>query len=303
MRVACPPVLRRGPGERWDGPFRSGRVERSVLPREWGLAGAAALAVLVWTPCVRAAPPAWVDAPGADLVGGRAGLSPVPPSAQGEPAEGAPGPAESAGAHRGEGPALEEEGWGGSGQWLGDGRGGLGLPEPVERPFAQPFLLSAHTGVHLFSGALGRVTRAGNQLGVELHLRPLEVAELEVGYVVSRTPLNPDLHPSGALWRNHLGALVKAGPLLLSRQLRPFVGVGGGVSHVFAGEGAPLAFRSAFAWELPVAVGLEWRLGRVTTGVRGSFRALLGSRLLAEPRPGEFQGGLLGASLMVGGPF
>jgi hypothetical protein len=56
--------------------------------------------------------------------------------------------------------------------------------------------------------------------------------------------------------------------------------------------------------EIPLGVGIDYNLGRVTAGFKGLYRFLINDEF-AEPTPAEDNpsGGLASASLTLGGTF
>jgi hypothetical protein len=151
-------------------------------------------------------------------------------------------------------------------------------------------------GVNAFTGDLGENTGAGGFLGVQANSRPLPLIGLEVGYEGSRNPFEDF---EGALWRHNVGALAKVGPQLGQQgNLRPFVGAGFGVSVLNPSEDGEVLFNNDVVAEVPVAAGVDYKLGAVTAGARATYRFLSGENLgLAQ------DGNAVNLGVQLGGSF
>ncbi len=151
-------------------------------------------------------------------------------------------------------------------------------------------------GVIGYTGDLGADTGAGGFLGVQANSRPLPLLGLELGYEGSRNPFE-DIN--GALWRHNIGALAKVGPELGDNgDLRPFVGVGLGVSLLNPSGDSEILFDNDLITEVPVAAGVDYDFGAITAGARASYRFLGGENLGLDQN-----GNAINFGLQVGGAF
>jgi hypothetical protein len=151
-------------------------------------------------------------------------------------------------------------------------------------------------GVNAFTGDIGENTGAGGFVGVQANSRPLPLIGLELGYEGSRNPFEDF---DGSLWRHNVGALAKVGPQLgQNGNLRPFVGAGFGVSLLNPSEDGEIFFDNDVVTEVPVAAGIDYKLGAVTAGARATYRFLGGENLgLAQ------DGNAVNVGLQLGGAF
>jgi hypothetical protein len=162
--------------------------------------------------------------------------------------------------------------------------------------------LDAHVGFGNLTGDIGKDTGTGALLGIAAVVQPYQYIGFEAGYEGERLPINTTLVPAGeGLWRHNLGLLVKAGPLLLNH-LRPFAGVGGGASLINPSVGAETVFKNDVVWEVPLAAGMEYHLGKISAGARATYRLVWGESF-ADNLPGQPGGNLLNFSATVGGRF
>jgi hypothetical protein len=170
-----------------------------------------------------------------------------------------------------------------------DGRGGSG-------GFFNDLNVSVTGGLNTYTGDIGDDTGTGGFLGVQANSRPLPIVGLELGYEGARNPFE-DI--DGGLWRHNVGALAKVGPELLDNgNLRPFVGAGFGVSLLNPSEDAEILFDNDVITEVPLAAGVDYKLGGVRAGVRGTYRILGGENLDAAQNGNDVNIGL-----QVGGAF
>lgn len=145
-------------------------------------------------------------------------------------------------------------------------------------------------GVGNYTGTLGDIAETGPSWGVTLNLQPMRFLGFELGYEGAHNPVSEAGVFDLALTRHGGSALVKLS-LPFFEAVRPFVGAGVGGSYVFA-EGTLLGgYRSGLVGELPLAVGIEFNMGKVTAGARGTYRLLLEEDLseqLDNPSGGFF---------------
>jgi opacity protein-like surface antigen len=107
------------------------------------------------------------------------------------------------------------------------------------------------------------------------------------------------------MYRYNVGLLAKAGPLVAQDRLRPYVGVGAGVSYLNATSGAERLYRNDFVTEVPLAAGLDYNFGKgIFAGARASYRLLFGEEFADAATPtGDSSGNLLNIAATVGGRF
>ncbi len=169
------------------------------------------------------------------------------------------------------------------------GRGGSG-------GLFNDFNLSLTGGLNAYTGDIGDDTGTGGFLGVQANSRPLPLVGLELGYEGARNPFE-DI--DGGLWRHNVGALAKVGPALgANGNLMPFVGAGIGVSLLNPSEDAEILFDNDVVTEVPLAAGVDYRLGGLTAGARATYRFVGGEDLgLAQ------DGNIVNFGLQLGGAF
>ena len=163
-------------------------------------------------------------------------------------------------------------------------------------------------GVGGLTGDLGGRTSPGPLLGITAGAQPWRNLGIEAGLEGQRLPLeDAGFGDDQALMRYNLGVLAKAGPLVLNEKLRPYVGTGVGVSYLNVTDGAEALYNNDFLVEVPIAAGVDYRLGpSIHVGARASYRVLFGDEFadgavpVTEDNP---DGNLLNVGLMVGGRF
>lgn len=158
-------------------------------------------------------------------------------------------------------------------------------------------------GIGDYTGDLGDLASTGPLWGLTLNLQPTTFLGFEVGYEGSQNKLSDGRLLNGpSLVRNGGSALVKVSPPFLTA-VRPFAGVGLGVSYVdVRGAGAGL-YDSDLMEEVPLAVGLEFNTGGLTAGVRGTYRLLIDQDFANVTSADDNGGGLMDASLTLGARF
>lgn len=158
-------------------------------------------------------------------------------------------------------------------------------------------------GIGGYTGALSELTGAGPTWGLQLNLQPYRVIGIELGYEGSRNQIS-DVRVSGApaLTRHGGTALIKVAPPFVER-VKPFVGLGVGASHVSVAGDTFGMYRNDIMEEVPLAAGLEFNKGSLTAGLRATYRVLLDEGFAAGAAPTNPTGGLLDASVTLGGRF
>jgi hypothetical protein len=163
--------------------------------------------------------------------------------------------------------------------------------------------LDVRVGLGSMTGDLAENTGTGPLLGISATAQPLPLVGVEVGYEGQRFPIDDTLVGDGeGIYRHNLGLLAKAGPLL-AEHWRPFVGAGVGLSYINPSEGAEFLYDNDLTEEVPLAAGLEYKLGAITAGARATYRVMLGESFADDASPGESNGDLFDASITVGGRF
>ncbi|QRO01167.1 hypothetical protein JRI60_20120 [Archangium violaceum] len=160
-------------------------------------------------------------------------------------------------------------------------------------------------GIGGYTGDLGGLTATGPTWGVTLNLQPFKMLGFEVGYDGSKNDVTDDRFRAAdapSFIRHGASSLVKLSPPM--ERIRPFVGGGLGVSYVYArGAQAGGPYESDLMEEIPLSAGVEFNTGALTAGLRGTYRILVDDGFADAAVPGDASGGLLDASLTVGGRF
>lgn len=165
---------------------------------------------------------------------------------------------------------------------------------------SDPMTVGIQAGLAGYTDRIGDATKVGPSWGVRLGSERWGLLGGEVAYEGSRNGIE---EAEGSLYRHGVSAMAKAG-LNVTENLKPFVGVGLGVSYVNRSDEAPAPYRNDFMQELPVAAGVEYRIGALTAGVRASYSYLFNDEFM-EPSPSQNNpsGGLMNTSVTVGGRF
>jgi hypothetical protein len=161
-----------------------------------------------------------------------------------------------------------------------------------------------NAGIGNYTGDLSSHTGTGPTWGVAVGLRAWNLLAGELAYEGSRNGIDDTRLSSGgaAIWRNGLSAMAMIAPEV-TENLRPYLGAGLGASYINPSEDAEIAYRNDFVTEVPLAAGVDYQLGILNAGVRATYRVLFGEEF-AEPTSGpSTQGGLLTATLNLGGRF
>ncbi|WP_241759112.1 outer membrane beta-barrel protein [Pyxidicoccus parkwayensis] len=169
-----------------------------------------------------------------------------------------------------------------------------------ERP---PVGIDVGLGVGGFTGGLATNTNPGPLLGVTANAQYWPFLAIEGGYQIQRLAIDDSRVQSGeGIWRNNLGLLAKAGPLL-DEKWRPFVGAGAGLSYLDPSTGGEGVYHNDLQTEIPLAAGLDYRFGNIVAGARATY-SILGSENVVRTASGnDEKGSLFNANITVGGRF
>ena len=133
-------------------------------------------------------------------------------------------------------------------------------------------------GAGNYTGNLGEIANVGPSWGVTLNLQPLRFLGFEVGYEGARNSISNAGIFDLALTRHGANALAKLS-LPFFEAVRPFVGAGIGGSYVLADGTLVGNYQSRLIGEVPLALGIEFNVNRLTAGLRGTYRLLLSESL------------------------
>lgn len=156
-------------------------------------------------------------------------------------------------------------------------------------------------GVSDYMGDVGTNVDTGPAWGLTVNIQPMRMLGFEIGYDGSRNGISNDLLPDATLTRNGASGMVKLAPPFIE-VVKPFVGAGLGASYISVKGGGGL-YESDLVEEVPLAAGIEFNTGGLTTGVRATYRILVDESFAANTAPGNPQGGLFDALLTLGGRF
>lgn len=154
-------------------------------------------------------------------------------------------------------------------------------------------------GAGNYTGDLGDNVNVGPTWGLTLDIQPLRFVGFELGYEGSRNTAKTELLDI-SLTRHGGSGLVKV-LLPLFNAVKPFVGVGLGISNVSIGGDPGGAFESDVVAELPLAAGFEFNSGALTAGARATYRLLLDENLGRQVD--DPQGGFFDVALTLGVRF
>jgi opacity protein-like surface antigen len=126
---------------------------------------------------------------------------------------------------------------------------------------------------------------------------------VEVGYEGQRLPINDNRVSDGNhIWRNNGSAMAKLGPVV--DRWHPFVGAGLGLSYLNVSNGSEPVYSNDWQTELPLAAGVDYRVGHLFAGARATYRLVGGEGLTTVPGTGQdAKGSLFNANLTLGGRF
>jgi opacity protein-like surface antigen len=168
-----------------------------------------------------------------------------------------------------------------------------------------PVGIDVRTGVGGFTGDLGERTGIGPLVGIAAGAQPWPSFGIEAGYEGQRLPITDARVLDGeGMWRHNVSLLVKAGPVLANEKVRPYVAAGVGMSYLNASEGAESLYDNDFIREVPLAAGVDYRLGALFAGARASYRLVYGEEFIDSPNTvEEANGNLLNFGVTLGGRF
>lgn len=166
-----------------------------------------------------------------------------------------------------------------------------------------PVGVDVRLGLGGFTGELADDTGVGPLLGISAGAQPWSFIGIEAGYEGQRIPVDEAVAGDGeGIWRHNVGLLAKVGPMI-DEKWRPFVGAGAGISYLNPSEGAEGDFDNDFVTEIPVAAGVDYRLGNIFAGARATYRVLGGEEFVEDAGADDDKGSLFNASITVGGRF
>ncbi|HYH99495.1 outer membrane beta-barrel protein [Hyalangium sp.] len=154
-------------------------------------------------------------------------------------------------------------------------------------------------GAGNYTGDLGDNVNVGPTWGLTLDLQPLRFLGFELGYEGARNTAKTALLDI-SLTRHGASGLVKLS-LPLFESVRPFVGIGLGISNITIGGDLRGAFESDVVEEVPLALGVEFISGALTAGARATYRLLLDENL--GEQVDNPQGGFFDVALTLGARF
>ncbi len=163
-------------------------------------------------------------------------------------------------------------------------------------------------GVGGLTGSAGDRTKVGPLVGVTAGAQPWRNFGVEAGVEGQRLAIDDVRIGSGeALYRYNAGLMAKAGPLIAQEKMRPYVGVGAGMSYYNITNGATGLYSNDFVAEVPFAAGLDYRFTpSIFAGARASYRVLVGQEFADGANAfttGDTSGGLLNFAATLGGRF
>ncbi|CAM4312103.1 hypothetical protein G4177_16710 [Corallococcus sp. ZKHCc1 1396] len=164
--------------------------------------------------------------------------------------------------------------------------------------------LDVRVGLGGFTGDLGDETGIGPLFGITAVAQPAPLVGVEVGYEGQSVPID-DARVSGGnhIWRNNGTILGKVGPVL-ENNLHPFVGIGLGLSYLDSSSGSEPVYSNDWQTEFPMTAGIDYRLGNLFAGVRGTYRLVGGEELVTVPGTSDdAKGSLFNGNITVGGRF
>ncbi|MCP3142707.1 outer membrane beta-barrel protein [Pyxidicoccus xibeiensis] len=167
-----------------------------------------------------------------------------------------------------------------------------------------PVGIDVRVGLGGFTGDLGDQTGVGPLFGINAGAQPWSFIGIEAGYEGQRLPIDDNRVGDGeGIWRHNVGLLAKVGPLI-DEKWRPFVGAGAGLSYLNPSDDAEGIYDSDFVSELPLAAGVDYRLGNLFAGARATYRIVGDEEVVNDAvTNNDEKGSLFNASIMVGGRF
>ena len=144
-------------------------------------------------------------------------------------------------------------------------------------------------GAGNYTGDLGDNVKVGPTWGLTLNLAPLRFLSFELSYEGARNIAKSALFDI-SLTRHGGSGLVKLS-VPFFEAVKPFVGVGLGISNISIGGDLRGVFESDVVEEVPLALGIEFNSGALTAGARATYRLLLDQNLanqIDNPKGGFF---------------
>ncbi|MBN9683116.1 MULTISPECIES: outer membrane protein [unclassified Corallococcus] len=164
--------------------------------------------------------------------------------------------------------------------------------------------LDVGVGLGGYTGKLGDETGVGGLFNITANAQPWKYIGVEVGYEGQNIPID-DARVLGGnhIFRNNGTFMGKLGPVV-DHKWHPFVGLGVGLSYLHASSGSKDVYNNDWQTEMPLAAGIEYRLGHLSAGVRATYRFVGGEELTQIPGTDEdAKGSLFNGNLTVGGRF
>lgn len=164
--------------------------------------------------------------------------------------------------------------------------------------------LDVGVGLGGYTGKLGNETGVGALFNITANAQPWKYIGVEAGYEGQNIPID-DARVLGGnnIWRNNGTLLGKLGPVI-DHKWHPFVGAGFGLSYLHASSGSRDVYNNDWQTEVPVAAGIEYRLGHLAAGVRATYRFVGGEELATIPGTNDdAKGSLFNGNLTLGGRF
>ncbi|AFE06861.1 hypothetical protein COCOR_06315 [Corallococcus coralloides DSM 2259] len=164
--------------------------------------------------------------------------------------------------------------------------------------------LDVGAGLGGFTGDLGDETGVGGLFNITANAQPWKYIGVEVGYEGQNIPID-DARVLGGnnIFRNNGTFMGQLGPIV-DHKWHPFVGLGVGLSYLHVSSGAEDVYNNDWQTEVPLAAGIEYRLGHLSAGVRATYRIVGGEGLFEVPgTTDDAKGSLFNGNVTVGGRF
>ena len=159
-------------------------------------------------------------------------------------------------------------------------------------------------GLEGYTSHLGGVMMNGVGYGIRVGGRFWENVGLELEYSGTRSGVEREWAPeNGAAVSRNAVDLVATGGRTFDSGLRPYGGIGFGLGRFSPNGFAEATFNGDWYTEVPLVAGLDYQVGPVYAGLRGTWRFLMGEEFANEARGIDATGNMLGVSLNVGGRF
>ncbi|MFZ5471120.1 MAG: hypothetical protein ACOZIN_16970 [Myxococcota bacterium] len=175
-------------------------------------------------------------------------------------------------------------------------------PEPTTKEVMSTAQLEG--GVNFYSGGMAGLTVVGPAWGVRMGAHAGLLGG-EIAYRGAYNIIADDVglgEDAGSIWKNGVSALAKVGPTFDER-LTPYLGAGIGTSFLHPTQNATPAFRDDVVFEIPLAVGVDYRAKHFNAGLRGSWTPLVGLEVADGGPFSDTNGGAFLTTLNLGGVF